>query len=348
MAMMAAAADVEAPPPPTTPSNEPLPLVLAAEVAPDDNYYGAQCAASVRAFAEHLQTAAPPHTVTVLTRTAAQPPVAAAAAAVRDVWLRDFAPVQFTGATVVQFRYQPSYLGRREARRIQEPFARWVQQALGQAMVVESPLVLDGGNVVLEPGAGSPRCVVTERVLRDNPGQTEASVGAALVQLGAAAVCVIPEEPGDSTGHADGMVAWLAPGVLAVNQLDQAGSGKRLHQTVRERLRAAFGDSVLLVDLPYHPTNQSWRGFADASGDYANIVVLQPGGTALLPSFGADAQDAAAAEDAAAAQVVAAHAAGAVIPVDCSRVARMGGAVRCLTWSVYGTVADRLRAHLGL
>ncbi len=238
-----------------------------------------------------------------------------------DVWIRDFgAPVPHPPT---KFVFAPQYLDAGLSRDIDDAFHDLLAD-VGVALP-ESPLVLDGGNVV-DNGAGW--IVTTTRVLDDNPGWTRAEVETELERaLGAEAVAFLPEVEGDTTGHSDGMVMWATPDHVLVAEHEEP-----LHSEVRAGLGRAF-PGVRVTDLPTDYSLSVWKDFPTACGLYVNSV--QAPGRVYVPTFGLDA-------DAEALEAVRAATDREVVPVDASGVCHMGGSVRCLAWQVEGEAADRI------
>lgn len=87
----------------------------------------------------------------------------------KDIWCRDYMPVQVGEGEFVQFRYDPDYL-RGYERLITRP------EDVGPIPDIEhcsaSEVVLDGGNVV----RWGRRCIVTDKVYRENPGVNRANL----------------------------------------------------------------------------------------------------------------------------------------------------------------------------
>ena len=69
-------------------------------------------------------------------------------AGTRDIWLRDFMPVQTRTGQLVSFRYEPSYLAK--FPKLRTDFRRDIAPSFGLP-VVYSGINLDGGNVVFTP-----------------------------------------------------------------------------------------------------------------------------------------------------------------------------------------------------
>jgi agmatine/peptidylarginine deiminase len=246
---------------------------------------------------------------------------------VPDIWIRDFAPV-CTASGSFKFRYQPGYLSRQVARAIERGFMGWFCSVGLGAEPVE--LVLDGGNFVYD---GVDSAVVTERVLEDNPTWSRRDISREIrARVGLANLAIIPEGPRERTGHADGMVVWLATDVLGV---------ARFPEPVRSNVMRALAEQlprVELVEMPFLPTGELWEGWESAAGVYVNALSTE--NAFYVPCFGLEA-------DEAAVQAYRDHSSSDVIPVRTGREVRLGGSIRCLTWDINGEDARRVLESRG-
>jgi agmatine deiminase len=120
----------------------------------------------------------------------------------KDIWCRDYMPVQVEKERFIQLRYQPSYL--QDALELQsEP--RVINKANG-IRAEFSNINLDGGNLV----SWMDRAIVTDRVFHENPEyRNKKDLIAELENLLEVEVIVIPQIRKDMTGHADGLVRFL-------------------------------------------------------------------------------------------------------------------------------------------
>ena len=233
---------------------------------------------------------------------------------VYDIWVRDYAPVCVQGR-LYMFKYRPSYLDEQEAEWIQNSFKEFLDKHGVEYTTVD--LVLDGGNFVYD---GEGKLIVTERVLKDNPDMTRDEIISTLKAIpGVDEVAMIPEEPGDLTGHADGMVLWLSPKKLLVNRYEEPFRSRLL-----KILEEAFPE-VEVVEVPYRPSNETWKGFPSACGDYVNTLVTS--WAVYVPVYGSPL-------DEEALEVFRENTDKEVIPIDASAVCFMGGSLHCLTWDV--------------
>jgi agmatine/peptidylarginine deiminase len=242
----------------------------------------------------------------------------------QDIWCRDYMPVQLDAGRFVQFRYTPGYLrGGYEHLITQPEVARAV---LNGAACTSSSIVLDGGNVV---GWGG-HVLMTERIYRENPNRTPKVLRAELTdRLEVERLTVIPAEPGDLLGHADGIVRFLDAGVVLVNDYRRASPG------YRRRLLACLRRARLdWVELPFCPAD-SWVGdMPPATGVYVNFLRVR--GLLAVPQYDLPV-------DEEALRTLEHVLPGVtVVPVLCGQLALEGGALNCASWNIATAIrADR-------
>jgi len=230
---------------------------------------------------------------------------------INDIWIRDFATIRLLDDDY-DFVFQPVYLDTWTANWIENSFDTW-HNSMGFT-VDAMDIILGGGNFVYD---GQGNAVVTERIFSDNPSF---SLPVMINEMnGLNAVAIIPEEPGGTTGRADGMVFWITPSILAVNDYEEP-----LRSEVLDALTTTFPD-VDIVFLPYVPSDSLWRGWASCSGVYTNALATQ--NCIYVPIYGLDA-------DQEALDLYEDYSEKQIIGLDASGVAMMGGSVHCLTWEV--------------
>lgn len=312
-------------------------LVVLAAPRSDDPYY-ADMTGVIRAFHLRFARLLLEHgdEVLVLTDAAGRAPYAEAlgpqrvlAEPMSDIWLRDFGTAN--PQRPVLFTYTPAgqgggATGARDARYVQAAFT-----ALARRAGIEykaTGLLNDGGNWV-EDGEGM--AVASTKFLRDN-GLDAAAARRALRELtGAGQVAFIEADEQGGLEHADGVVSFLAPGVLLVNHYPEDPAYDRA-------LVAALKEGLPGVAIHRMPTAHDTGAtldprFGSACGLYANALVTPE--RVYLPQFGV-------AEDALALAVVRAATDKAVVPAPSGGVCGMGGGVRCLTMQLRGENAARL------
>ncbi|NCD22285.1 MAG: hypothetical protein EOL90_05015 [Spartobacteria bacterium] len=242
----------------------------------------------------------------------------------RDVWMRDFTPV--LPARPVLFRYSAAaQAGKQlEADWVQAGFTRYAKSTGLEFR--RSPYVLDGGNLVDD---GDARAIVTDRFLADNGLDKPQAVAVLREALGVDSVAILPADPEDRLGHADGMVAFIAKNVLAATRHDEP-----FRSAVLGELRAAFPDvEIVEIEFPAGGPPAVDAAFGSAHGLYVNAVVTAR--HVYLPTFGIP-------EDAAALELLRARSDREIVPVDARPVADLGGSVRCLSGQFQGENARKL------
>lgn len=235
----------------------------------------------------------------------------------RDIWCRDYMPVRSADGSLVQFVYWPRYL-RKPAFSGSITTPGCYHDLAFSGRVRESVVILDGGGVEICCGTG----IVTERVFADNYWYPhEELAGKLKATLKLERLIVIPVEPGDETGHVDGVVRFVNEQRVVLNDYTDctAAYGRKV-----ERLMLEHG---LRIDkLPYAPTDaRGADGMPVATGCYINF--LRVDNLVILPQFGiAEDRPAEKACQAVFGENVA------VEVVDCSELARSGGVLNCVSW----------------
>jgi agmatine deiminase len=239
-------------------------------------------------------------------------------AGTRDVWCRDYMPVQLAPGEFLQYRYEPDYLRHGFEHLMTRPGD--IAPIPEVEMCSTLDIILDGGNVV----SRGHRCIVTEKVFRENPGLARADLlGRLREALRVEGLIVIPKEPYDVVGHADGVVRFLDDALVVINDYSEVAPwyGRRLRSILRRA-------GLEWVELPYRPEEASPGDIPSAVGCYVNFLIMR--GLVVMPGYGRE-------EDDLACRVIGDNTCGmAVVPLDCTDLARCGGVLNCATWSIVG------------
>jgi agmatine deiminase len=234
----------------------------------------------------------------------------------REVWCRDYMPIQVAEDRFVQFRFAPDYLtGKyRHLRADGEigPTLAWVKNC------VNSNIVLDGGNLV----KWTDKVIMTEKVITENPEWDRRKLLAALERLlEIDRVILIPSEPGDVTGHADGVVRFVDATHVVVN--NYRGVDPEYRRVVHRRLKVAKLEST---EIAFWFSRSSARRMPSAIGNYVNYLQLRK--VLILPSYRAS-------KDPEATNVLKCSFPELVIyNLEISRLAEEGGGLHCVSWNL--------------
>ena len=238
----------------------------------------------------------------------------------KDIWCRDFMPVQIEEGRFVFYKYTPNYLQDKRWLRFQtDPVAVFKNEAnklqsyLDKSIAID--LVVDGGNVV--------KCgdtiVMTEKVFAENKDKTRSEVERILCEAFQCDIIFLPWDKEEIYGHGDGIVHYAGHNkVLLTNYNDFSPYYYR-------RFCKALEKHFEVIPLKYHAKRKHARSWA-----YINF--LQVGNLILVPQLGLE-------EDKQALDQI-----GNALP-DCEVVGapaleavRRGGALNCISWNIRNIV----------
>lgn len=234
----------------------------------------------------------------------------------KDIWVRDFMPIQVNEKQFVKFTYAPDYLRNFDHLRTgpevcdQLPFVRDIEA---------TDICLDGGNLV----AANNLVIVTEKVLEENPHWSESQLQFRLQEMLRVERCIfVPREYCDWIGHADGILRFLNENTVICNDY------KSVNLSYAKKLvRFLEKDGIQVRFLPHFVTKEKSKcGIPSAVGNYANF--LRIGNLVLLPAF--DCQLDSVARDILDECLPSTK----VTSIRCNELAREGGILNCIAWSL--------------
>lgn len=233
----------------------------------------------------------------------------------KDIWCRDYMPIQTKSGKFIQFKYEPSYLKNDnewdESRSDVEEVCK-----LNNIDAEPSDINLDGGNVLL----CDDRAIISDRVFSENKDWNREKLVSELSRLLECEIIIIPAENDDMTGHADGMVRFVNRDTILGNKLaDEYKYWRDGMQKVIDQYGLKYIDvPFFLPKDPKHPLS--------AIGVYVNY--LEVNDLIVLPVFGRD-------EDEQVIRII-----KSVFPertietIDYNDVAKEGGLLNCTTWVI--------------
>ena len=192
----------------------------------------------------------------------------------KDVWCRDYMPIQTESGKLVQFRYEPSYLKGNKEWEDSRSDVREVCRLNGFEPTF-SNINLDGGNVLLCSGCA----IVSDRIFTENPEYTDKEqLVKEISDLLEAEVIVIPAQKGDMTGHADGMVRFVDHDTILGN--NRTEEYKYWTNGIEKVLRDY---NLNYIDVPFFYNYKDSKHPDHAIGVYVNY--LEVGNLIVLPVF---------------------------------------------------------------
>ncbi len=242
----------------------------------------------------------------------------------KDIWCRDYMPVQTESGKFIQFKYNPSYLkGNKnweESRSDVEEVCR-----VNDIHAQSSDINLDGGNVLICEG----RAILSDRIFSENPDDRifsenpEKTRNELIDELGKLLECEIiiikalNSKDEDFTGHADGMVRFVDKYTILGNRL--ADDYKYIQEDRRKIIEKY---NLTYIDVPFFTTDNH----DSAIGVYLNY--LEVNDLIVVPVFGRN-------EDKQAVDIIQKAFPNKVIEtINYNEVAMEGGLLNCTTWVV--------------
>lgn len=235
--------------------------------------------------------------------------------ATKDIWCRDYMPVQTPSGKLIQFTYDPSYLRDNKEWEDSRSDVKEVCR-LNNIEALFSDINLDGGNVLICDG----RAIISDRVFSENPDRDKDEIVKELGQLLECEIIIIPAENDDMTGHADGMVRFVNRNIILGNNLEAE------YKYWRERMQKVIEKyNLKYINMPFFVPKDSKHPLS-AVGVYVNY--LEVDNLIVLPVFGKE-------EDNQAITIIKETFPGkAVETIDYNDVAYEGGLLNCTTWII--------------
>jgi len=232
----------------------------------------------------------------------------------KDIWSVDFMPVQVNLSKFIQFKYEPDYLQNDKFIRTQTNTTA-VCKVIG-VNTVDSVIKIDGGNVI----KGKQWVILTDKIFKENPDISKDEVLDELEKLFDVKVIIIPQEPGDFTGHADGIVRQYDSDTVLVNRYEPTEK-KDFQKKLAKELK---NQGVKTIEIPYNPYDNV--NYAMADGLYINY--LQMNKFILLPTFNKKE------DEIAYRQFEQLFVGQTIETIDSREISVDGGVLNCITWNI--------------
>ena len=229
----------------------------------------------------------------------------------KDIWARDYMPIQINNITYIEYRYDPDYLqGSTKGYRDLKTYPDIVCDTI-KLQTKKSDLILDGGNFVK-----SNDCIIlTDKIIKENQiSYTKSELIKELQEtFEVEKVVLIPWDKSAEYGHSDGMVRFI-DNETVVTQYYFKDYPAMLNPLKRAGLKIEYID--------YNVKKKDKR-------DWAYLNFLQTKDLILLPKFGIE-QDQQAFE-----QIESFYPdyKGKVYQIDMNETVKLGGTLNCISWT---------------
>jgi agmatine/peptidylarginine deiminase len=229
----------------------------------------------------------------------------------KDIWARDYMPIQVNDTNYIEYRYDPDYLqGNWKGSRDLKTSPDIVCDSL-KLKTEKSDLIMDGGNFV----KSSDCIILTDKIVKEN--RLFYSKNELIKKLQNTfqvdKVVLIPQDKLDNYGHADGMIRFIDNARVLINHFYIKDS------VIQQRLKQA---GLKSEPLDYKKKTNNKLNWA-----YLNF--LQTKDLILLPKFDID-------EDNEAFEQIESYYPdykGRIAQVEMTKIVEYEGALNCITWT---------------
>ena len=236
----------------------------------------------------------------------------------KDIWARDYMPVQVNDHKLIQFTFYPDYLIEYEYLK-SEPDSICADLQLN---IVKSDIILDGGNVVK-----SDNCVImTDKIVIENKHKyNKVQLLSKLRELFEVdKIVLIPWDHGERYGHADGMVRFIDNETVLLQ-----GYYNTRKDLFKDDFLDYLLDSLKENHLNYEFLNIEYPEKINAKFAYLNY--LQTKDFILLPSLGIEKDDEAMEEEI---KKYFPDYTDKIQKIKMNSIIAKGGALNCISWTI--------------
>lgn len=238
----------------------------------------------------------------------------------KDIWCRDYMPIQVSENKLVQFKYEPSYLNDKEENKSLKSDPIEVCR-INKLNPIFSEINLDGGNVI----KWHDRVILTDRIFDENEGHEASKMINELESLFETKVIIIPQIYNDTTGHADGLVRFFDSNTILVNELENE------FKYWQKGIKKSFKENNLnLIEIPwFEDKTDKFIDFEESAiGLYINF--LEIGNLIIVPKFEIEEN-----RDKEAFELFRKIYPDKVIEtININEIAKYGGLLNCITWTI--------------
>lgn len=230
----------------------------------------------------------------------------------KDIWCRDYMPIQIKKEKYIQFLYEPSYL-------VEDIDLQSITKDVLKANKITasfSNINLDGGNVV----RSSDSVIITNRIFKENKDIDKEVLISKLETILETKVYLIPDITDDMTGHADGHLRFIDDKTLLVNSLEQ------------EYKYWQNGFKIMIKDSGFNYIEMPWFKYSEkedsAIGIYVNYLEIE--NLIIFPIFETPGN-----KDKEAIKVITKAFPNYIIEtVNINKIANEGGLLNCISWTI--------------
>ena len=226
----------------------------------------------------------------------------------KDVWCRDYMPIQLDKERYLCYEYKPDYLINNARNR------KYITDSLNvcrdmQLKIKETTLIIDGGNIVK---VGN-KAIMTEKVFVENPSMDEDMLKKHLEKQMECEIVFIPWDRKEKYGHSDGIIKPISDNaILMTNYHD---FDRDYTNEVVKRLSGKFELETLSYKV---------RKIVPKSWAYINFLTV--GKLIVLPALGIEE------DEQALKQIQIIYPNSIIEQLNISELVKDGGGLNCISW----------------
>lgn len=244
-----------------------------------------------------------------------------------DIWCRDFLPVQVGRNKFVQFSLTKDYYPKKLKHLRTDPSPICKELGIETDIPVFNchPIYLDGGNVIRKYN----KVIITDKVFKDNKGIPPDELKMILKDyLEVNRVIIIPKEPGEDSGHSDGMVRFVNEDTVLINDYSVVDTDRKF---VKELFQTLKESGLSIMEVPYKPIEGRINRIQPSTGIYVNFLQVED--KIFLPTFNDPSTD-----NRSISVFKEIFGSGNVIPVPSLELSHQGGVLNCISWEILNVI----------
>ena len=232
----------------------------------------------------------------------------------KDIWARDYMPIQVSEDRFIEYRYDPNYLlstakGDRDSKTYPDIVCDWLNQK-----TIKTDIILDGGNVIKSKN----HVILTDKIVTENQYCYDKTK---LIQqlkelFEVEHVILIPWPKAEPYGHTDGILRFIDDKTVLINEVEKT---TRLEKELKEHgLKCEY--------IRYEVKNPN----EDLNWAYINF--LQTKDLILLPKLNIEEDEQAFEQMKIYYPDYARN--NRIAQVDMTKIVKEGGALNCISWTI--------------
>jgi agmatine deiminase len=235
----------------------------------------------------------------------------------KDIWARDYMPIQVSNSKFIEYRYDPDYLQAKKYLK-DKTYPDMVCDSI-QLKTIKSNVIIDGGNVI----KSSNSVILTDKVIIENKEEYK-KVDDLIVELKkifeVEKIIFIPwDKENEIYGHADGMIRFINDETVLLN-----GYFDSYPEIFKTKLFGALEKNELKIEkLMFNVKKED-------KNNWAYINYLQMKDFIFIPKFEIDEDEQAFERF----KEIFPEYSNRIIQVDVTDIVTHGGTLNCITWNI--------------